>query len=101
MTTLLKSAEIPALLSSLNSWDLNTDNTQISKVFVTQNFVEAVALINKIRDIAQDNNHHPDIHLTGYRKLRIELSTHSLGGLTNKDFDLATEIDKLPVKLKN
>jgi 4a-hydroxytetrahydrobiopterin dehydratase len=65
-----------------------------------KDFVAAVALIDKIKDAAEAADHHPDIHLTGFRKLAIELSTHSAGGLTDKDFALAAEIERLPKSLK-
>ena len=66
-----------------------------------KNFTAAVRLINKIAEIAESENHHPDIHLTGYRKLRIELTTHALGGLTENDFIVAAKINVLPLELKN
>lgn len=87
-------------LNKIDDWILTDSKKGISKNYSTKNFVEAVNAINKIKDLSEKADHHPDIHLTGYRNLTIELSTHSEGGLTNKDFDLAAEIDKLEIKLK-
>jgi 4a-hydroxytetrahydrobiopterin dehydratase len=50
--------------------------------------------------IARAEDHHPDLHLRGYRNVTIELSTHDLGGLSENDFVVAAKIDQLPLKLK-
>ena len=60
----------------------------------------AVGFINKIAAIAEGEDHHPDLRLTGYRKLRIDLSTHAIGGLSENDFILAAKINEVPVELK-
>jgi 4a-hydroxytetrahydrobiopterin dehydratase len=49
---------------------------------------------------AEAENHHPDLHLTGYRNVAIELWTHAIGGLSENDFILAAKIDRLPVEEK-
>ena len=72
----------------------------ISREFITKNFMAAVTFINKVAQVAEAENHHPDVHLTSYRKLRIELSTHAIGGLSENDFILAAKINELPVELK-
>jgi len=81
-------------------WVLNAQGKGISRDYVTKNFVAAVEFINKVKDVAEADDHHPDIHLTGYRKLRIDLSTHAIGGLSLNDFILAAKINELPVELK-
>jgi hypothetical protein len=58
------------------------------------------AFFQRIGQIAEAEDHHPDLHLTGYRNVAIELSTHALGGLSENDFILAAKIDQLPVALK-
>jgi len=63
-------------------------------------FLSAVEFIEKIAQVAEAEDHHPDLHLTGYRKLAIELSTHAIGGLSENDFILAAKIDQLPRQLK-
>ena len=65
-----------------------------------KDFMAVVGLVVRIARIAERENHHPDLHLTGYRRLKIELSTHSIGGLSENDFILASKIDRLPKRLK-
>jgi 4a-hydroxytetrahydrobiopterin dehydratase len=52
-------------------------------------------LLNKIAEIAESEQHHPDLHLTGYRHVRVELTTHAIGGLSENDFILAAKIDAI------
>ncbi len=56
-------------------------------------FAAAIALVNRVAELAEAANHHPDILLHGWNKVRLELSTHSEGGLTAADFELAVKID--------
>ncbi|HEY2767565.1 MAG TPA: 4a-hydroxytetrahydrobiopterin dehydratase [Solirubrobacteraceae bacterium] len=58
-------------------------------------FAAAIAFVNRVAELAEDANHHPDILLHGWNKVRLELSTHSAGGLTDADFALAARIDDL------
>lgn len=58
-------------------------------------FVAAIALVNRVAEVAEAANHHPDILVHGWNKVRLTLSTHSEGGLTDADFALAAEIDRL------
>jgi 4a-hydroxytetrahydrobiopterin dehydratase len=58
-------------------------------------FAAAIAFLNRVADLAEAANHHPDILLHGWNKVRLELSTHSQGGLTEADFALAGQIDGL------
>ena len=83
-----------ALLNDLAGWEL-IDGKAIRKTIKCQNFLDAVSLIQRIAPIAEAEDHHPDLHLTGYRRLTIELSTHSIGGLSENDFILAAKIDQL------
>lgn len=96
----LTSEEIAELLKKVPGWQAVSDHKMISRDFVMKNFMAAVRFINNIASIAESENHHPDIHLSGYRKLRIEASTHALGGLTQNDFILAAKINELPMELK-
>lgn len=82
------------LLADVRGWEL-VDDTRIRKTVTCRNFLDAVGLIQKIAPIAEADDHHPDIHLTGYRQLTIELSTHAIGGLSENDFILAAKIDQL------
>ena len=82
-------------LNGVPGWNLHEGGGMIWREHKAKNFVDAVELINRITTIAEELDHHPDIHLTGYRNLRIELSTHSAGGLTDKDFTEAARINEL------
>ena len=83
-----------ALLRDVKGWEL-VDGKAIRKTVTCNDFLDAVALIQKIAPIAEAEDHHPDLHLTGYRQLTIELSTHAIGGLSENDFILAAKIDQL------
>lgn len=93
-------AEVAAILPQVPEWQLTADSKGLHREYLTKNFMAAVRFMNKIAEIAESENHHPDIHLTGYRKLRIDLSTHALGGLTENDLIVAAKINELPVDLK-
>ena len=82
------------LLEEVRGWEL-VDGKSIRKTIVCKDFLDAVALIDRIAPIAQAEDHHPDLHLTRYKRLTIELSTHSIGGLSENDFILAAKIDRL------
>jgi len=82
-------------------WSLADDAKGIYRDYTMKNFVAAVEFIQKIADIAEADNHHPDLHLTGYRNLRIDLSTHAIGGLSENDFIVAAKINELSAELKN
>ena len=93
-------AEAESLLAQLHGWKLSDDAHSIGREYLMKNFMAAVDLIQGIARIAESENHHPDIRLTDYRRLFIELSTHEIGGLSENDFILAAKIEKLPKKLK-
>lgn len=87
-------------LKELEGWSLSENARFIHRGYLMKNFMAAVELIKNIAQVAEAQNHHPDIHLTGYRKLLIELATHEIDGLSKNDFILAAKIDSLPKKLK-
>lgn len=60
-----------------------------------EDFAQALAFVNRVADVAEAANHHPDILLHGWNKVSLELSTHSEGGLTEADFEMAARIDRL------
>lgn len=92
MAQLLEEAEIAARLDQLSGWERQGD--AIAKTFMCRDFVAAVAFVNRVADAAEDANHHPDIDIR-YNKVAFGLTTHSAGGLTQQDFDLATGIESL------
>jgi 4a-hydroxytetrahydrobiopterin dehydratase len=77
-------------------WRQPEDNPKvIVREIGAASFVAAVGIINSIALLAEKLDHHPDILLYGWNKLRITLSTHDVGGLTELDFTLAAQIDGL------
>jgi 4a-hydroxytetrahydrobiopterin dehydratase len=83
-------------LESLPLWALSDDAKVISRELTAKNFVAAMAFLNAVGELAEAEGHHPDFHLTGYRNVRIELSTHAIGGLSMPDMVLAAKIDAIP-----
>lgn len=85
-------SEIKAELKALPGWGYSPASKTISAEYKMKNFMAAVKTINKIAKTAEKDGHHPDLYLTGYRYLKIVLSTHEAGGVTEKDFHLAQQI---------
>ena len=75
------------------------EGRSICKEYRMLDFMTAIQWIHRIAKLAEAENHHPDLHLTNYRKLKIEISTHAIDGLSENDFILASKIDKLPKSL--
>lgn len=96
----LDAAKVKEYLPLTPGWVVDADSKGISREFVMKNFLAAVRAIGQIAEIAELENHHPDIHLTGYRKLKIYLTTHALGGLSENDFIVAAKINTLTFELK-
>jgi len=90
----LTDPEIEASLAELApGW--RRDGAKLVRDSELENFAAVIALVNRIADAAERADHHPDLLIHGYRNLRVELSTHSAGGLTANDFSLAATIDAL------
>ena len=88
--TKLAQEDIEQRLAQFPEWSLTGDAIQRTLKF--ENFLNAMAFVNKVADFAERVQHHPDI-LVRYSKVTLTLSTHDAGGLTDKDFDLARQID--------
>ncbi len=87
---LLDDQEIRNRLDDLRGWTREGDT--IRKTYTLDSFPEAIAFVNRIADVAQKADHHPDIDIR-FDRVSCALSTHSEGGLTSWDFDLARTID--------
>lgn len=86
--------EIKEKLADLPSgWVFDDKDILITKRFSFSDFLSAIAFVNRLTPICEKNNHHPDIHIF-YNEVRFDLSTHDAGGVTEKDFNLAGEIEK-------
>ena len=87
-------------VGKLEGWKVTGDGKAIRKQWVMKDFSAAIDFFRRVADVANAEDHHPDLHLTGYRNVAIELSTHAIKGLSENDFILAAKIDELPVELK-
>ena len=73
---------------------LRQDNHKLRRQFTFRNFKEAISFVNKVADIAEREQHHPDMYIF-YNKVQIDLFTHAVGGLSENDFIVAAKIDKV------
>ncbi len=96
----LSPQEVRDQLAALPEWKLSADGQRIRREWRVKDFATALNFFHSVGQIAEAEGHHPDLHLTGYRNVAIEISTHAVGGLTQNDFILAAKIDTLPVALK-
>lgn len=92
--TPLNKEEAQVLMKQLNGWTLSGDARWISKDFRFKDFKEALAFVNTVGAIAEEEGHHPDIQLS-WGKVSIELTTHAIKGLSENDLILAAKIDLL------
>jgi len=86
--------EVDFNLTTLKGWELDENESRINKLFTFKNFKEAFAAMTKIAEIAEELGHHPDWY-NSYNKLNVKLSSHDAGGLTMKDFELASRIEEI------
>ena len=92
MPTLLSPEEIVRRLSTLDGWHLK--GKTIEKKCRFAGFREAIGFVNRVADLAEVEDHHPDI-LIHYREVTLVVWTHAAGGLTERDFKLAADIDRV------
>ena len=85
-----------AQLASLSGWRLTRDGQRVRKDWQARDFPSGMEFLGQVAQLAQQEGHHPDLHLEDYRHVWIELWTHAVGGLTDNDFILAAKIDQLP-----
>jgi 4a-hydroxytetrahydrobiopterin dehydratase len=79
----------------LDGSDWRRDGESIVRELSFRDFKEAVAFVNRVAEAAEAANHHPDIAIHGYNKVTLTLSTHSAGGITGADLEMAGRIDAL------
>jgi 4a-hydroxytetrahydrobiopterin dehydratase len=103
LTTEQENEILKQVQNDKNGWFLILDGAhsagsgqehKLRKVFTFKDFKGAMTFVNKIADIAESEGHHPDIYIF-YNKVRIELYTHAVGGLSENDFIMASKIDAL------
>lgn len=83
-------------LKNLPGWTFQEN--YIGKTFTFKNFLEGIEFVNKIAEKAESLNHHPDILIFSYNKVKIKIFTHSAGGVTEKDLQLANQIENIDIK---
>lgn len=81
-------------------WQITPDGKRIRREWVVKNFMEAMRFFNSVAKVAEEDGHHPDLHVTRYRNVAVELWTHAIGGLSENDFIVAAKIDQISVELK-
>ena len=90
----LTADELAARLADLPGWEVSAG--MLTKTFTVRSFAHGVLFIGAIGQLAEAANHHPDVTLHGYSHVTVSLVTHSEGGVTKKDCDLAAQVQKLP-----
>jgi 4a-hydroxytetrahydrobiopterin dehydratase len=96
----LTASQVKTYLAVVPEWILAADGKRIRRKWVAKDFLISLDFFNRVGQIAQAEDHHPDLHLRGFRNVTIELSTHDLDGLSENDFILAAKINQLSVELK-
>ena len=96
----LASDEVEALIQNVPGWTVSEDGKRIRREWKAKNFLAGLAFFNKVGALAEEEGHHPDLHLEGYRNVAIEVWTHAVGGLTENDFILAAKINGVPIEQK-
>lgn len=87
--------QVGHLILQVPEWGADSDASVIARTFTFKNFKDAIVFVNKVARIAEDEDHHPDIFLHGYKHVTISLTTHAIGGLSENDFIVAAKIDAL------
>lgn len=91
--TRLDETALASLLGSGTGW--TRDDNALTKTFTFRGFKGAMAFVNRVSDAANAANHHPDIHLEAYKTVRLVLTTHLTGGISDADLALARALDGL------
>jgi 4a-hydroxytetrahydrobiopterin dehydratase len=92
MAETLNDDEIESRLKRL-AWEREGD--EIVREWRFEDFAEAIAFVSRVAEEAEEANHHPDIYVHGWNKVKLSLTNHSAGGLTDTDFDMAMRFDRL------
>jgi 4a-hydroxytetrahydrobiopterin dehydratase len=93
MRTPLTEAEVRARLAEIPRWEPES-NGRLTRSFVFRDHIEAMGFVTRVAMVAESLNHHPDLRII-YDRVEIVLWTHDAGGVTSRDFTLASRIDKL------
>ena len=89
--------EIQTRLKAVPTWTLDSQGVAISRKFTAKNWKSALDFVNQLSIVAEEEGHHPDVHLTNWRDVEVVASTHAIGGLSLHDFVLAAKLDTIDV----
>lgn len=92
MSDLLDAGEIKAWLKKMPEWEV--EKKHVERTFEFDDFSQAIDFVNSVAEIAEEEEHHPDLDIR-FTKVRVHLTTHDQGGLTDRDFEVAEKIDNL------
>ncbi len=93
----LTADEIAAQIVCLPQWEYVAGPDRIRRTWKVRNFLSAMEFFQKVSVIAEEQAHHPDLHLVQYRNVTVEIWTHAIQGLSLNDFILAARIDRIPI----
>ncbi|HRH31128.1 MAG TPA: 4a-hydroxytetrahydrobiopterin dehydratase [Candidatus Paceibacterota bacterium] len=88
--------EAESYMAEVVGWEMSDDGKMISKKFQFKDFVKAMTFVEGVADVAEMEGHHPDIHIS-YNRVKLELYTHSIKGLSENDFIVAAKVDQIPL----
>jgi 4a-hydroxytetrahydrobiopterin dehydratase len=91
----LAAERVAELLAEVPDWKLSADGRRISRSWRVRDFATGLDFFGRIAEVAEAEDHHPDLHLANYRDVTVELWTHAAGGLTDNDFIMAAKIDAM------
>ena len=90
----LSDAEVEQRLAEVGQWRRG-DGPEIVRELKFDDFAAAIAFVDRVAELAEQANHHPDILVHGWNNVRLSVTNHAAGGLTDADFELARQVDAL------
>ena len=94
-TPTLTPGEVAELLNLVPGWTVSEDGQTIQWQKRMAHFVAAVNFVDKLAEVCEEQDHHPDVHIYNYRWVGLDFSTHSIGGLSENDFIMAARVNQL------
>ncbi len=86
--------EAERLVEQVPGWELRPEEKKLARRFKFKDFKEAMTFVNRVADLAEEEGHHPDIYIS-WNRVRLELTTHAIKGLSDNDFIMAAKISEL------
>ena len=86
---------VEQLLQRVDGWQVGEGGTSIRRTYVFADFSSAIHFVNRVADLAESEQHHPDIRIHAYRRVRLEFSTFSIRGLSENDFIMAAKTNRV------